>query len=144
MVKDIQYFLERTEVNTEGCMIWTNCLNTDGYARALYKGDANGKVHRIIYELTTGEDITGKVIRHSCDTPSCINPEHLLVGTPKENMEDRGRRERHGNAKLTHEQVREIRILAKYINQTEIARKFNIDPRTVSSLLKGHHWKHVT
>ena len=144
MIKDIQYFIDRTITASNGCMIWQKCLNSDGYARVLYKGSSNGKVHRIVYELSTGEDITGKVIRHSCDEPTCINPDHLLSGSPADNMSDRDARQRHGSAKITHKQVREIRVLAKYFNINEISLRFGIAGSTVRSLLKGHHWKHVT
>ena len=40
------------------------------------------------------EDIKGKVVRHKCDEPKCVNPEHLELGTPKDNMDDRTKRDR--------------------------------------------------
>ena len=143
---NLEKWFSRTIETEDGCLIWQGAVNSDGYARVAWKGSGNGKLHRIVYELTTGEDIEGKVIRHKCDNPLCINPEHLTIGSHTDNMRDRDERERHGKAKLTHEEVREIRRLDEsgQYRRVQIARMFNIDPRTVSSLCNYHHWKHVT
>lgn len=75
----------------------------------------------------------------------CINPEHLLSGTIADNVQDRDSRFRHGASKLTPEQVVEIFNLT---NQTEkplkeIAEKYGVDQRTVSSIKLKKHWKHL-
>ena len=144
MKKDLVAFLQHTSKEGD-CLVWTKCLNTDGYPRALVDGNANAKVHRIVYELAKGPLEQGQVVRHTCDNPKCINPDHLLSGTPKDNMRDRDARERHGKAKLTKEQVRMIRDLwdsNKYL-QRELGEVFGINSRTVSSLVNYTHWKHV-
>lgn len=80
---------------TGSCWEWVGCLNSDGYPKVSWKGSANGKGHRIVYSLLhPDEDITGKVIRHTCDNPRCLRPDHLVSGTPSDNMRDRGRRGR--------------------------------------------------
>ncbi len=146
MKNEIKEYLKHTKLDTKtGCLNWTKCLNTDGYARALINGNANGKVHRAIYELTTKENITKKVVRHTCDNPICINPEHLISGTFSENMRDRSERERHGQAKLTHKEVLLIRTLyetRKYL-QTELAEMFGVNHRTISSIICKTHFKHI-
>lgn len=126
-------------IDDNGCMIWTRCLNTDGYPHML----GNVKVHRLVYELNSGENIKGLVVRHTCDNPKCINPNHLLKGTPRENMMDRNERSGNGIAKLTKDQVRAIRLLDGKFMRTEIANMFGVSPQTISSLLLGKHWKHV-
>lgn len=123
-----------------GCMIWTRCLNTDGYPHML----GNVKVHRLVYELKSGEDIRGLCVRHTCDNPKCINPDHLVKGTPRENMMDRNERTGNGWAKLTKDQVRAIRLLDGKFMRIEIAEMFGVKPQTISSILLGKHWKHVT
>lgn len=125
------------EVN--GCLEWDRCLNTDGYARATINGNENTKVHRHVYQLCNpDEDIKGKLIRHTCDNTKCINPAHLLSGSPKDNVMDKFFRERSNVAKLTPEQVRELRRLhatGKYL-QRELGSMFNINYRTVSYIVK--------
>lgn len=128
------------------CLIWTRCLNTDGYPRALMDGNANMKIHRVVYELATGTSLPkGVVVRHTCDNPKCINPDHLISGTPADNMMDRDLRERHGMAKINRQQVVMIRALwssGEYL-QKDLAKAFGLNERTISSLVNGKHWKHV-
>lgn len=144
MLKDLNVILSHTTANGD-CLEWTRCLNTDGYPRAVFDNNFNGKVHRVVYELTSGENITGKVVRHSCDNPKCLNPKHLLIGTPTDNMLDRDKRDRHGAAKLNHEAVHLIRKLHEdnTYNATTLARMFKVSYSTMNSLLNRRHWKHV-
>ena len=142
--KTVEDFLKYTEA-VDGCLIWSRALNTDGYPRAVIRGNSNGKVHREVYSLShPEEDITGLVIRHTCDNPKCINPEHLLSGTNKDNMNDRDTRNR-GHAMFTHDQVREIRSLydAGTHGQTDIARLFTTKQGSIRQIVKRISYKYV-
>lgn len=141
----IEKILSYTKPNGE-CLEWQRCLNTDGYPRMGIKGNSNIKVHRLMYELVHKIDITGQIVRHSCDNPVCINPSHLLIGSEADNAKDRDERQRHGAAKISHKEVREIRdlIQSRLFRNTNIAKWYGIDPRTVSSIKHGKHWKHVS
>lgn len=141
--KTVKQFLSFTEPNRR-CLEWTRCFNSDGYARCNWKGDANGKVHRIIYQLAhPEEDISDKVIRHRCDNTKCIRPSHLVSGTSADNMLDRDLRGRHGLAKLTRKTVETIRALAPHFKRVELAKRFRVNPRTISSVILRNHFKHV-
>lgn len=74
------------------CLEWTRCLNTDGYPRATINKNSNIKVHRVVYELATGEK--PNIVRHRCDNPKCLNPNHLVNGTVQDNVRDMDERNR--------------------------------------------------
>lgn len=118
-------------VDEDGCFIWTRCFNSDGYPR-MY---GNVKVHRLIYQKVTGENIDEKVIRHTCDNPKCINPKHLLSGSHQENMMDRDVRGR-GYRVVTKDIVLKTKTLlsTKVFTNKEIANIVGIDPRRVSDI----------
>lgn len=66
-----------------GCWLWLASLNNQGY------GHFNEKyAHRVSFEITNGPIPDGLIVRHKCDVSCCVNPDHLLIGTQKENMQD--------------------------------------------------------
>lgn len=137
-------FLSNTKPAGE-CLEWTRCFNSDGYPRAAYKGSSNGKVHRIVYQLTNpDEDIDGKVIRHTCDNPKCINPNHLESGTPADNMRDRDTRGRHALAAFNAKQIIAIRTMyaTGLYTHAEIGNLFNVNYRTIQQVVtnKTYRW----
>lgn len=142
--KDLSFFLKQTTQNGD-CLEWIRALNTDGYPRTVWKGSTNGKVHRIVWELFNKEDATGKIVRHLCNNPKCINPKHLSIGTIADNIRDRDLANRHGARKITPKDVLTICALykTKRYTQKEIGTLFGINSRTVSSVINGKHWKHV-
>lgn len=145
----------RTTKDTEtGCWLWTGAqcgsgaTNRHGYGQTWFNGRLC-KTHRLAYELTHGAISRGLHVLHRCDNPPCINPEHLYLGTHQQNMRDRDARhrrtpargERHGRAKLTEQDVTEIRrLLQSGHTQTSIAPKFGVSQRTISFIERGEHW----
>lgn len=106
---------------THTCINNTGYPDKDGYGRKQVNGKRH-RAHRLAYVQAHGlaiEDIAGQVIRHTCDNRKCINPEHLLIGTPKDNTADMIERGRnlvngaHFNAVLTKEDVQRIRKVYK-------------------------------
>ena len=128
-----------------GCHIWDNYLD-NGYGQVWFQEKLH-LAHRLIYEFKNGSIPKGVMVCHVCDTPSCVNPDHLFLGTQKDNMGDcvsKGRISRGGsrwNAKLTEGQVIKIRALLKEgVVQREIAQEFGIAPRAVSDINTGQNW----
>ena len=146
----------------EECWVWTGARNVTGYGK-LYAGqNANGSsifflAHRVSWEIAHGKSIPdGLSVLHSCDTPPCVNPAHLRVGTLRDNNGDRGKRQRgkehrqrgqaNDNAKLTEEQVRRIVLELQRLprrSQAAIARDFGIKQPQVSRIMRRVSWAHL-
>lgn len=78
-----------------GCWLWVGRTTKDGYG--LLAGGRRGKslrAHRAMYQATRGPIPAGLFVCHKCDTPSCVNPDHLFLGTPKDNVIDMFRKGR--------------------------------------------------
>lgn len=133
---------------TESCWLWQGatirgygCITSSG--RVLY-------VHRIAWELTSGPIPDGGVVRHRCDVPLCVRPDHLEIGTQADNLRDaqvRGRTskgEARSNHKVNDEDVRVMRRMhAVGLNARQIAVWFPLSERTVRKILTGRNWRHV-
>jgi hypothetical protein len=78
-----------SKVNTAdtGCWEWSASKCKDGYGTFTAGGYAI-KAHRAAYALSNGEIPSGMVVRHSCHNPSCCNPDHLSIGTQRDNIQD--------------------------------------------------------
>lgn len=87
------------------CWIWTGALTSRKYGSFQYYQDKPAiGAHVSSYLFHKGEVPKGMLIRHRCNNPPCVNPEHLLLGTPSDNMKDMFESDRHGwtNRKRTH------------------------------------------
>jgi hypothetical protein len=82
------------------CIITDWSLGRDGYGRKMI-GGVYRRAHRVAWAEANGFDFRkltpDMVIRHTCDVPACVNPEHLLLGTTQDNTRDRQERDRHRN-----------------------------------------------
>ena len=130
-----------------GCYICiSHAGDKDGYPRIRdrYK---NVGVHRYVYEECFGEIPKGMVIRHKCDNPKCINPEHLELGTHQDNSNDMVNRNRsckgkkNGKSKLTKQDYEKIlRARELDFTENEIAYIFGVNRAHINRLLK-EGWK---
>ena len=152
-----------------GCWIWTGGKDRKGYGKFSIGSSRNPDgtrrnsmvtASRVSYEffvgsIPRGEGHHGTCVLHHCDTPSCVNPEHLFLGSNSENVKDmdkKGRRvslpyrgEEHANSKLTASQVNSIVARLKdKAAQAHIAREFGVCVATINHIAKGRLWSHQT
>jgi len=135
-----------------GCWLWVAYIDNTGYGSLSYgcRGDTEG-AHRVSYELYKGPIPKGMCILHTCDTPTCVNPDHLFLGTQLDNIKDRNSKgraakgETHGSAKLTEEQV--VTIRKEYAEgcctQAVLATKYKVTNSVISGIINRRYWKHV-
>jgi HNH endonuclease len=138
----------RSKLAENGCWEWTSYSDGGGYGNISRNGKTQ-KAHRVSYEAFKGPIPPGLVVRHTCDNPCCVNPDHLILGTQKDNMADRdsrGRRdvkgEQVGTAKLTEKEVLEIRASSESLSK--LAAKYNVDKSNVYQIKAGKSWKHLS
>lgn len=137
------------EPNT-GCWLWFRNCNASGYGNVRFNGRRD-RAHRVMYRLCVGEVPENRLVLHKCDTPSCVNPAHLYVGTHWDNMRDRRIRNRqatgetHGAAKLTNTDVFVIKYLRdRPIEAALVAEAFDVHPKTIRNIWGGITWKQVS
>lgn len=133
-----------------GCWLWERSTNRRGYGSFYFEG-AHFKAHRASYQAFVSPIADDKCVLHKCDTPSCVNPSHLFIGTNLDNVQDRTKKgrgvlpdnkgERNGMAKLTSEVVNEIRRRHHAgETKTHISKLFGISRQHVSDLVSGKKW----
>lgn len=93
--------LSNIVVCPSGCWLWTLCYGNDGYGQIKYNRKTN-RAHRVSYAAFISPIPSGMVVCHSCDTPACVNPKHLWVGTVKENNDDKLNKKRDTRKNRTH------------------------------------------
>lgn len=119
------------------CWDWVGRISTSGYGTMGFKGKEMIATH-IALLVIDGVDVpSGMEVCHCCDNPKCVNPNHLFIGTHMDNMRDMSNKWRASRwkAKLTDDQVREIRILKKRgCSNSSLGLQFGLDETTISNV----------
>jgi len=129
-----------------GCWLWLKGMNPAGYGCLEIEGYPH-RAHRMMYVLAYGQIPDGLCVLHKCDTPGCVNPAHLFVGTRADNNNDKANKgrcpngESHYHTHLTKKNVSEIkRHLMLGETQKTIAARFRINRSSVSKIKRGVRW----
>lgn len=145
----------------DGCWPWTGFVRPQGYGDFFTGGTPrHDRAHRVAWALANGPIPDGLCVLHACDNRACCNPAHLWLGTYHDNNTDKVRKgrgfhtthpdlvlrgERIGTARLTEEQVVEIR--ARYsqggITHQQLATEYGVARTTIGYAVRGIFWRHV-
>lgn len=130
-------------------------IDAHGYGVTMRRGK-KVKMHRLAfvgYNVDRLKEIEGILIRHTCDNPACVNPEHLIAGTSADNMRDKVERNRQiqgeqaHNSKLTDDSVRDIR--ANYVKGSKdfslkhFATKYGCSIQVIHAVVNNKIWRHI-
>ena len=137
----------RKSDDPDGCWEWTGAKNPHGYGKLFVDGrfiDA----HRLSYADAYGEPGERSVLHH-CDNTSCVRPEHLFLGTQRENIMDKVRKDRqHRGEQIRQAKLKEsdipiiFRMRQEGMSYAAIARVFNVNHVSIFNVIKGKTWKH--
>ncbi len=133
-----------------GCIDFIGSKNFFGHGEIAYRGKKY-RAHRLAYLEYIGEIPNGMVVCHKCDNPSCINTDHLFIGTQADNLRDARQKNRmkapnprgvkHGLSKLDDGKVLLIRRDKR--TQREIAKDYGVHQTTIKNIKLLKTWKHV-
>lgn len=143
-LESLSRFWDKVEKPSD-CWLWQSSITAKGY------GDfhLNGKTvlaHRFAWMLANGPIPGDLCVLHHCDTPLCVNPAHLFLGTHMDNMQDMRKKNRTGRplgenhwaSKVTEEQIEEMRSMYESgQTQRSIAEIYRLHPATVSRMVRG-------
>lgn len=149
--------------DSNGCWIWIGFIGNDGYGQFSSCQRTHIRAHRYSYEIHYGEIPNEKLVCHTCDNRTCVNPSHLWLGTTKENLQDASKKgrldgintwsegqpytrgSRNGMSILTEEDIpviRELYASGEFL-QSEIGKMYGVTNSAISGILRGRTWKHI-
>ena len=136
---------------TDSCWLWTAAKVRHGYGLFHWpQGDrqAQGTAHRYSWRLHRGEIPAEMFVLHRCDNPSCVNPDHLFLGTHRENMKDKMAKGRWNTGHGKRIAPDTVRLIRREVNngtsRGAMARRLGVSATMVSEICSGKRWKNIT
>ncbi len=139
--------LSLCEPQKNGCVLWVG-PHRRGYPDAQILGQHVSVTRWVLAKKLNRELAPDECACHSCDTPMCVNPDHLFVGTHADNKLDCVQKERHSRgekvntAKLTADAIERIRT-RRGESSYKLAREFGVCRTTINRIMNKQYWKHV-
>lgn len=134
---------------TDGCWLWTGSAISAGYGHiGIWKRQTTVYAHRASWIMHNGPIPDGLHVLHDCpgkDNPLCIRPEHLWLGTHKDNMGDMAQKGMAAQAKMNPDQILQIRYMREQNGMTHkaLGLLFGLDRSVISDIVHRRTWKHV-
>lgn len=144
--------MAKVAVHPNGCWMWIGNLGARGGYGTIRTGTDHRqtRAHRVSYELFIGPLMNADdKVCHKCDTPACVNPDHLFKGTQADNNKDaaeKGRRPRgsnHWNAKLTEDDVLLVIANVDGLSDDRWATKLGVTRELIRNIRRGKIWRHL-
>ena len=147
VIKIIDRFWSKVAIREEDeCWLWQAAKHEYGYGYFNIGGGMR-LAHRVSWELEYGSIPYGKYVLHKCiDTPACVNPYHLYLGDQLDNCSDMRNQghtlvgEKNSMAKLTNEQVREIKKRLAFESCASLGREYGVSTTCISDIQVGRYW----
>lgn len=146
----LEYFWSKVR-KTESCWFWTGPKNKLGYGKLVFLPYCPTQyAHRLSWIIRFGDIEKGKLVLHTCDVPYCVNPEHLFLGTQKDNILDKVKKgrcnQKHENnnaAKLKFHEVKDIRESYNRgdYSQKQLALIYKVHPSTIFGIINNITWR---
>ena len=134
-ITELSRFLKKIKKH-KGCWIWT--AGRRGHYGAFTIGGRAVGAHRWSYEHYKGKISDDMFVCHKCDNPLCVNPDHLFLGTPSDNMKDASKKKRLGSKHFTEQQI--ISILNSPLNNCELGKKYDVWESTIRRIRRKSKW----
>jgi len=142
---------EKMFIKTDSCWIWQGSRQNRGYGHLCRRGGGFELAHRVSYRFYKGDIPKGLNVLHKCDNPSCVNPNHLFLGSQKDNMHDmikKGRKvvsrmfgEKNPKSLFSLDKVNQMRLLySQGCKISEIHKIFGGSYQSIWYIIKGKNW----
>ncbi len=151
MKSPIERFNAKYTIADNGCWLWQAAKDQKGYGMFYIEGKVR-KANRASWMLHRDRPLTNNLlVCHKCDNPSCVNPDHLFLGSYSDNNNDavsKGRNvpvpgTKNGRVVLTDQDVLLIRQLAETEKVTAIAKLYPVSHQTISNIVSRKRWRHL-
>ena len=147
-----RFFAKVNKDAPDGCWEWTASMRVRDYGGFVFYGE-NMLAHRASWIIHNGDIPENMCVLHKCDNPTCVNPDHLFLGTQADNVTDmcvKGRKaiftgDNNSNSKLNTRNVLDIRKhwSAKKMTRIEMAEFFKVDITTINRVISRSTWQHI-